>query len=34
LKAPLNMPDELTFYGGAEKGYTDYPALEAQLAKR
>ena len=26
LKAPLNPPDETTFYGGAEKGYTDYPA--------
>ena len=25
--APLNTPDEATFYGGAEKGYTDYPAL-------
>ena len=23
----LNTPDESTFYGGAEKGYTDYPAL-------
>jgi len=26
--APLNKPDMKTFYGGAEKGYTDYPALE------
>jgi N-ethylmaleimide reductase len=25
--APLNAPDPATFYGGAEKGYTDYPAL-------
>jgi N-ethylmaleimide reductase len=25
--APLNTPDQATFYGGAEKGYTDYPAL-------
>jgi N-ethylmaleimide reductase len=25
--APLNTPDPDTFYGGAEKGYTDYPAL-------
>lgn len=25
--APLNTPDASTFYGGAEKGYTDYPAL-------
>jgi N-ethylmaleimide reductase len=26
--APLNTPDRRTFYGGAQKGYTDYPALE------
>ncbi|MBV5308112.1 alkene reductase [Chromatium okenii] len=25
--APLNEPDPATFYGGAEVGYTDYPAL-------
>jgi N-ethylmaleimide reductase len=25
--APLNPPDKDTFYGGGEKGYTDYPAL-------
>ena len=25
--APLNTPDESTFYGEGEKGYTDYPAL-------
>jgi len=25
--APLNAPDSDTFYGGSEKGYTDYPAL-------
>jgi N-ethylmaleimide reductase len=25
--APLNTPDRDTFYGGAAKGYTDYPAL-------
>ncbi len=25
--APLNVPDKTTFYGGGEKGYTDYPAL-------
>jgi N-ethylmaleimide reductase len=25
--APLNTPDESTFYGGAEKGYTDYPTM-------
>ncbi len=27
-KAPLNAPDVKTFYGGGEKGYTDYPVLE------
>ena len=29
LKAggPFNTPDKTTFYGGGEKGYTDYPAL-------
>ena len=25
--APLNTPDQATFYGGNEKGYTDYPFL-------
>ncbi len=25
--APLNQPDEASFYGGTEKGYTDYPFL-------
>ncbi|MDH4285190.1 MAG: alkene reductase [Gallionellaceae bacterium] len=25
--APLNTPDTATFYGGNEKGYTDYPVL-------
>ena len=29
--APLNIPDRGTFFGGDERGYTDYPALtEAQ----
>ena len=27
--ASLNTPDRATFYGGTEKGYTDYPALTA-----
>ena len=27
LNAPLNTPDPATFYGGDEKGYTDYPVL-------
>ncbi len=25
---PFNAPDKMTFYGGGEKGYTDYPALQ------
>lgn len=25
--APLNTPDKDTFYGGSEKGYTDYPTM-------
>jgi 2,4-dienoyl-CoA reductase-like NADH-dependent reductase (Old Yellow Enzyme family) len=25
--APLNTPDPDTFYGGDERGYTDYPSL-------
>ncbi|MGW2528910.1 alkene reductase [Streptomyces sp. NPDC001595] len=25
--APLNEPDPATYYGGTEKGYTDYPTL-------
>jgi N-ethylmaleimide reductase len=29
--AELNEPDQATFYGGGERGYTDYPAL-AQAA--
>jgi N-ethylmaleimide reductase len=28
----LNEPDRATFYSGGERGYTDYPALEAQFA--
>jgi N-ethylmaleimide reductase len=28
----LNQYDRSTFYGGAEKGYTDYPALQESLA--
>ena len=30
VDAPLNAPDAATFYGGDTKGYTDYPALEAE----
>jgi len=29
LNADLNEPDKATMYGGAEKGYTDYPFLDA-----
>jgi N-ethylmaleimide reductase len=29
LNARLNEPDYTTFYGGAEKGYIDYPTLDA-----
>ncbi len=29
--APLNTPNRATFYGGTEKGYTDYPALQEAL---
>lgn len=32
LKAELNPYDRSTFYGGTEKGYTDYPFLEVQSA--
>ncbi|PPD17532.1 MAG: alkene reductase, partial [Methylotenera sp.] len=27
--APLNEADSKSFYGGNEKGYTDYPFLSA-----
>jgi N-ethylmaleimide reductase len=30
LGAELNPPDPATFYGGGEKGYTDYPAFTAK----
>jgi len=30
--APLNPYDRSTFYGGDERGYTDYPSLEMQTA--
>lgn len=31
-KAPLNEPDQSTFYSKGPKGYTDYPTLTATLA--
>jgi hypothetical protein len=34
LDAPLNPLDEVTLYGGAKKGYTDYPAMGPQLVER
>lgn len=30
--APLNEPDPATFYGGDERGYTDYPTAELDFA--
>lgn len=30
--APLNEPDPATFYGGDERGYTDYPEMELETA--
>jgi 2,4-dienoyl-CoA reductase-like NADH-dependent reductase (Old Yellow Enzyme family) len=34
LDAPLNALEEAILYGGAEKGYTDYPAMGPQLVER
>jgi N-ethylmaleimide reductase len=31
IGAALNRPDPSTFYGGDERGYTDYPFLEASI---
>ena len=31
LGAPLNEPDQQTFYGGDGRGYTDYPSLSEDL---
>ncbi len=31
--APLNLADEASFYGGDEKGYTDYPFLAPRQAQ-
>ena len=30
--AALNQPDQATFYGGDDKGYIDYPALNKEYA--
>lgn len=32
LNAPLNEPNDATFYTSGEKGYTDYPQLEQAIA--
>ena len=32
LGAPLNPPDEATFYSGGEAGYIDYPTLQESLS--
>ena len=32
IGAPLNVPDPATFYGGDERGYTDYPFLAPEAA--
>ena len=34
LGAELNEPDPETFYGGDEKGYTDYPFLDNGFDRR
>ena len=34
LNAPLAPWDQATFYGGGEKGFTDYPALTAEEVTR
>jgi N-ethylmaleimide reductase len=28
VNAPLNVPDQATFYTPGPKGYTDYPVLD------
>jgi N-ethylmaleimide reductase len=32
--APLNEADPATFYGGGERGYTDYPVLDGTVEQR
>ena len=34
LNAALNMPDASTFYGGTNKGYTDYPTLSPRQEEK
>jgi N-ethylmaleimide reductase len=33
-RASLNEPDPITFYGGGEKGYTDYPSLAQERGEK
>ena len=34
IDAPLNTPDQATFYGGGEHGYVDYPFLDVAVSSR
>jgi N-ethylmaleimide reductase len=34
MDAPLNALEEATLYGGAKKGYADYPAMGPKLVER
>ena len=34
LDSPMNPLDEATLYGGAERGYTDYPAMGPPVLQR
>jgi N-ethylmaleimide reductase len=34
LGAPFNIDDPTTYYGGGEKGYTDYPSLAQDRGER
>ncbi len=33
-RAPLNEPDQATFYGGTERGYIDYPEWDGRIGER
>ena len=33
-RVSLNEPDPTTFYGGGEKGYTDYPSLAQERGEQ
>src|SRR6201999_938240 len=34
VDAPLNADDPTTYYGGGEKGYTDYPSLAQECGEQ